>query len=71
MKLIDTSLMQHDEIEWVNGYHARVREQLTPLLQVRNPGGRLCTLDSAGLLSLSLTRAWSLALAGPGFRRRD
>lgn len=31
-KLIDTSLLTADEIAWVDAYHARVRELLSPLL---------------------------------------
>jgi Xaa-Pro aminopeptidase len=30
--LVDTALMTDAEIAWLNGYHERVREQLTPLL---------------------------------------
>ncbi len=32
LKLFDTSIMTADEIEWVNSYHAMVRETLTPRL---------------------------------------
>lgn len=32
LSLFDTSLMSDNEIEWVNAYHATVRERLTPLL---------------------------------------
>ena len=31
-RLIDTSIMSDDEIQWVNDYHKMVRERLTPLL---------------------------------------
>ena len=30
--LVDVSLMNDAEVAWVNDYHARVCEQLTPLL---------------------------------------
>jgi Xaa-Pro aminopeptidase len=29
---IDRSLMRQDEIDWLNGYHAVVRERLAPLV---------------------------------------
>lgn len=32
LQLFDTSIMTDKEIEWLNNYHARVREELTPLL---------------------------------------
>lgn len=32
INLFDTSIMTDAEIEWVNNYHSRVRESLTPLL---------------------------------------
>ncbi|MCM1020925.1 MAG: aminopeptidase P family protein [Muribaculum sp.] len=32
LNLFDTSIMTDQEIEWLNKYHARVREELTPLL---------------------------------------
>lgn len=32
LNLFDTSIMTDQEIEWVNNYHATVRERLTPLL---------------------------------------
>jgi Xaa-Pro aminopeptidase len=32
MRLMDTSIMTDQEIEWVNDYHKTVRERLTPLL---------------------------------------
>ena len=32
LNLFDTSIMTDDEIAWVNGYHATVRNRLTPLL---------------------------------------
>lgn len=32
-KLFDIEMMSEDEIDWVDEYHANVREQLTPLLQ--------------------------------------
>ena len=31
-RLIDTRLLSNGELEWVNAYHARVRETLAPLL---------------------------------------
>ena len=33
IKLFDLSIMTDEEIEWVNGYHAHVREVLLPLLE--------------------------------------
>ena len=32
LRLFDTTIMTDEEIEWVNNYHAHVRERLTPLL---------------------------------------
>ncbi|WP_290053749.1 M24 family metallopeptidase C-terminal domain-containing protein, partial [uncultured Muribaculum sp.] len=32
IRLFDTAIMTDAEIEWVNNYHLRVRESLTPLL---------------------------------------
>ena len=31
--LFDTSIMSAEEIEWVNNYHATVRERLMPALE--------------------------------------
>ena len=36
LKLFETSLMTDSEIEWVNNYHAHVRETLLPLLENQN-----------------------------------
>lgn len=36
LALFDTTLMSDTEIEWVNNYHARVREVLLPLLENEN-----------------------------------
>ncbi len=33
LKLIDPKLMSADEIDWLNDYHAKVRQALTPLLE--------------------------------------
>lgn len=33
LKLFDTSIMTPEEIEWINGYHERVRRELTPYLE--------------------------------------
>ena len=30
--LIETSLLEDEEIEWLDGYHTRIRETLTPLV---------------------------------------
>jgi len=30
--LIDASLLEEDEIAWLDGYHKRVRETLTPVV---------------------------------------
>jgi Xaa-Pro aminopeptidase len=30
--LIETSLLEDEEIDWLDGYHTRVRETLTPLV---------------------------------------
>ncbi len=35
LSLFDTSIMSDAEIDWVNNYHTRVREHLSPLLDVR------------------------------------
>lgn len=32
LRLFDTSIMTDDEIDWVNAYHKKVRDRLTPLL---------------------------------------
>ena len=31
-KLIDTSLLQSNEIDWINNYHMLVRDSILPLL---------------------------------------
>ena len=33
LKLFDKSIMSQAEIDWLNSYHATVRERLLPLLQ--------------------------------------
>ena len=35
LSLFDTSIMTNQEIEWLNEYHARVREALAPELEGR------------------------------------
>jgi Xaa-Pro aminopeptidase len=32
-KLVDTSLLSHEELAWVDAYHATCREKLAPLLE--------------------------------------
>ena len=32
LRLVERAIMTDEEIEWLNSYHARVREELTPLL---------------------------------------
>ena len=32
LRLFDTDIMTDDEINWVNSYHARVRERIMPFL---------------------------------------
>jgi Xaa-Pro aminopeptidase len=32
LALVESSLLTAGEIDWLNGYHARVRESLTPLV---------------------------------------
>ena len=32
LRLFDTSIMTDAEIDWVNAYHKKVRDRLTPLL---------------------------------------
>ncbi len=36
LKLIDESLLTDSELEWVNAYHARVREELSPMLSAND-----------------------------------
>ena len=36
--LIDTSLLDADEVAWVDAYHKRVRETLSPLLDKETAG---------------------------------
>ena len=31
-RLIDTSIMREDEVEWLNDYHRTVRQKLSPLV---------------------------------------
>ena len=31
-RLIDTHLLTRDEFDWLNAYHARVRDEVSPLL---------------------------------------
>jgi Xaa-Pro aminopeptidase len=33
LKMIDASMLSEREIAWIDAYHARVREELTPLLE--------------------------------------
>jgi Xaa-Pro aminopeptidase len=35
-RLIETGLLTHEEIEWIDSYHARVREAISPLLGVED-----------------------------------
>ncbi len=34
-RLVDPSLMTPEEIAWLDAYHARVREQIAPLLDAQ------------------------------------
>ena len=45
--LIEPSLLDEDEIAWLNAYHARVREELTPLVDPRD-GALAHRSDPAG-----------------------
>ena len=36
-KLIDPGLLTKAELEWLNDYHAKVRKNLTPLLEKQEP----------------------------------
>lgn len=44
-RCIDRRLLRADEIDWLNRYHATVRERLAPLLQDASSGAALAWLD--------------------------
>jgi len=48
LRLIDAALLNADEIGWLNAYHARVRDVLSPLVDV---GTRAWLITATGPLA--------------------